>query len=153
MLWLNILHAVACGHFCSLCAQIWPTQLHSQGVSTLWERVRARIRGKFFIFCTSMKCHDWENQTVLSCHNDIFWKLFQFYVTQFFNFFFNLAVSAHWAKMWRHPSKFHRNSCGAFARRDLVFDFFKISEVHPKPYTRRHICAKFRVYRSGDSFN
>ena len=41
-----------------------------------------------------------------------------------------------------------------FARRDLFFfDFFQISEVHPKPYTGRHIHAKFGVNRSGDSFN
>ena len=33
------------------------------------------------------------------------------------------------------------------------FDFFQISYVHPKPYTGRHICAKFGVNRSSDSFN
>ena len=33
------------------------------------------------------------------------------------------------------------------------FDFFQISEVHPKPYTGRHIRAKFGVNRSSDSFN
>ena len=66
-------------------------------------------RSEFSDLGTSKIRHDWENQTVLSYHKDIFWKLFQFYVTQFFNFFLNLTVSSHWANTWRWGRNFRRN--------------------------------------------
>ena len=40
-----------------------------------------------------------------------------------------------------------------FARRDMSFYFFQISEVPPKPNKGRQIRAKFRVNRSSDCFN
>ena len=99
---------------------------------------------------TSMKRHDWENRTVLSYHKVIFWKLFQFYVTQFF-FKFNrfVTVSENVKAPYEISMKFR---CFLLVV-TWFFDFFQISEVHPKPYTGRHIRAKFGVNRSGDSFN
>ena len=87
----------------------------------------------------SIKRHDWENQTVLSCRKDIFWKICHPGV-YFFNFrskIFNrlVVMSADVTVGSKFSAKFR---CFLLVV-TWFFYFFKILEILPKPYTGRHV--------------
>ena len=87
-----------------------------------------------WFWCRSIACHDWENQTVLSGHKYIFWKIERSHWKACFHFSLTLIVSSQRTKTWRAIWKFWR-FFDVFAHRDLVFWLF---QNFSKDFQTRH---------------
>ena len=125
------------------------TRTHSPRVATRRKCRQPRVKTKRIFGIWYLHSPEWLRKPDGSKLSQTHY--FNSMLRSFFIFIFlNSTVSAHWAKMWRHPS----NRCFLLVV-TWFFYFFQISEVHPKPYTGtgRHIRATFGVNRSGDSFN
>jgi len=132
---------------------IWVSYLHYIQTLIVTRTVCEIIALKVELLWRSIEWHDWENQTVLSGHKYIFWKVERSHWKRRFHFFFsfNHFVTASENVTIDVPD------CPIFRCFLLAvtwfFYFFQIFQRISKLDTGRRVRAKFRAYRSGDSFN